>query len=456
MQPLTLVASNPTPQPANDSKPVEYSPYDRRTLDAYTAKLHKGRYFRQFDGTSQYPWIISALEADKLPMSWLSADLGAYCREKGRRLPSPFPSPEYLAYGLEVVNGTEFFPKGPSVIRTPGTRHRYANTYKEYIPVHKPIEISPHFHKLFECWFPDPVERHTFLQYIAHIIQHPDVRPSWHLMILSETGTGKGFFYTKILIPLICGQFQKLSKFNELTGRFSNALRGTTVVVLDDAKATRKDQQDQMKSLLSDEQTLLEEKGKAPGMVSTYSRIIFFTNEEVPLNVNHTERRWFIPKRLGYCHGLKDEAGRAHRQETVIAPLAKWLKLGGAIEALYDYFKNYDLTGFNPHLAPMTETLREQIVKSVSQDEIFTAEFLDQHETKVVKVPELLAAFLAASMKKPGNKDVGGLFRACKYRTDFLTVNNSKSRWWFPESMTAKEAEAILSRKATENAINPF
>jgi hypothetical protein len=426
---------------------TEYSEYDRLTLSRYHDVLTQGRYFTLYNAASPVARIISGdSHADVLPLSWLCADLRKYCRQTGRTVPLPMPSADYIAYNLNMVNGTIFKPKGPAMYSPRYSRHSYVNIYKHFEQLHKPLPLPPVFHRLFECMFPDPVERHTFLQYVSHMFQFPEVRPSWHPMLLSATGTGKGFLFAAILTPLLCGQTRLLKKYSELLGRFANAMYATILVLLDDCKSKREDTQTSLKSLMSEERVLLEEKNLAAGMVTTYTRFFLASNEEVPLDLDDTERRWWIPKRMGYSDGLTGDEGRKERVENVIRPLSEWLEKDGALDAIHAYFMAYDLTGFDPKSPPMTETLREQIAKSVTVEQAFTADYLSAHKTKVLKSEDLSAAFAQAGMSKPGNIAIGKLFQSCDYQQDFITIGGTKSRWRFPASMTKNEAEAILHR----------
>jgi len=282
------------------------------------------------------------------------------------------------------------------------------------------------------------------LQYIAHAIQFPEFRPSWHPMWLSVTGSGKGFVFGSILTPLLSGQTRLLKKYSELTGRFANVMEGTILIQLDDCKSKRTDVQTQLKSLMSEERVMAEEKNMAAGMITTYTRIILASNEQVPLDIDDTDRRWWIPKRMEYSHGLTGDEGRKDRKNNVIQPLADWLKLDGALEAMYNYFKNYPLDGFDAKTPPMTATLYEQIAKSITVEQTFAVEFLATHGTKVVKSEELCKAFSEAGMNKPSNQAIGKLFEFAEYRQESLMHGGQKSRYWMPAAMTKREAEAII------------
>lgn len=427
-------------------EPLKYSDADRETIEAYQTVLSAGRYFKLFNAASGFPRLISGDNTEPLPLSFLTADFADFCKENGRRLPAKMPTETYLAFPLKTVTGTRFQPNGPDLIRRPRSRHRYVNTYQSFVPQAAAVELSPLFTDFIACLFPDAQERHTFLQYCAHMIQFPEVRPSWHVMLLSETGTGKGFMFARILSPLLCHQTALLKKYAELLGRFANAMDGTILVQLDDCKSKREDVQAQMKSLMTEESVLLEEKGLAAGMVATYTRFFLASNEEVPLDLDDTERRWWIPKRLGYSNGLIGKDGRDDRQK-LIKRLTKWLATPGALEAVHSFLATYSLADFDVKSCPMTETLQEQIRKSVTVEQSFALDFLSCHEMKVLKSQELSKAFTDSGMSKPSNQAIGKLLEQCEYRQDYLTASGSKARWWFPTSMTKHEAEAILKLK---------
>lgn len=424
---------------------LTYTATEDATIKAYQDALSAGRYYKLFDSRSQHPQLMSADDPEPLSLSFLSSDFADFCKEKGRRLPAKSPTDAYLSCSLQTVTGTTFVPNGPNLIRKARSRHRRVNTYQRFEPIHSASELPPVFHLFFECLFPDPAERHTFLQYASHMFQFPEIRPSWHPMLLSATGTGKGFLFESILTPLLCGQTRLLKKYAELLGRFANVMNSTILVLLDDCKSRREDTQTALKSLMSEERVLLEEKGLAAGMVATYTRFFLASNEEVPLDLDDSERRWWIPKRMGYSNGLTGDEGRKERVENVIRPLSNWLTVDGALEAVHAYFMRYDLTGFDPKSPPMTETLREQIAKSVTVEQAFTIDYLSNHKTNVLKSEELSGAFTAAGMSKPSNQAIGRLFQHCDYQQDFITIAGNKSRWRFPASMTKTQAEAILN-----------
>lgn len=434
---------------AQASANYEYTASEKATINQYQAALSEGGYYKIFDASSAYPRLISKDDPLKLlPLSFLPSDFNDWCKETSNKRPLKAPSEIYLAQPLLSVTGTIFKPNGEALVRAKQSRHRYINTYKEYQPERDPLELSPIFVEFMSSLFPDKSERHIFTQYISHTLRYPQVRPSWHVMLLSETGTGKGFLFGDILTPLLCKQTSLVRKYSDILGKFSTIMEESLIVLLDDCKTNRESTQTELKSLMTEERVYTERKGSQGSMVSTYTRMILASNEDAPLFLNDSERRWWVPKRLGYSHELIGKEGRDDRK-ALVQRLSDWLKLDGALESVHQHLIEYDLTGFDPKCAPECDTLNEIIAKSETVEQTFAHDFLHNHPAKVVKSAELQKAFTDAGMNKPGNNSIRYLFEYCKYRQDTLTINGSRTRFWFPSSMSNKEAAAILETPAT-------
>lgn len=450
MSKLTLVTSD-TPVPA-DSAP-KYTAAEREAIEAYQATLQGGRYYKHFDSGSPTARIISGNDPTLLPLSFLSSDFADFCKETGRKLPKKMPTADYLAYSMKSVTGTKFAPNGPELIRAAYSRHRYVNTYKRFEPQHAPIVLSPLFLDFMRRLFPVPEEFHIFCQYIGHAIRFPEERPSWHLMLPSESGVGKGFLFNDIISPLFSMQTKLVKTFRAATGQFGGTIFSNSIwLMLDDCKAGSDNTETQMKSLLSEERTYVEPKGKDGAMESIYTRVILASNEDVPAPVEEQTRRWCIFQKLTFCNGLKGKAGQKERQAR-IKVLAAWMKEPGAMEAIHNFYFTYPLEATDEHPAfdhknvPITASFELMVAKSETPEQSFTADFLERHPTKILKLEELQAEFVSAKMGKPGNSTVADLLKSCGYRMEILT-KPSRLRWWFPASMSKVEAEAILDAKS--------
>lgn len=446
--------TKPAPSKPN---PPDYSPDEKAALQSYKDALYAGRYFKLYDSSSPFARVVSGDDPIPLPLSFLCDDFKAYCREHRLSYPKKDPpSAEYLGSGLKLVTGQKFLPNGPDLIRANRSRHCYMNTYQRFDPLHPAIELSPLFLDFLRRLFSVPEELHTFCQYIGHAVQKPEERPSWHLMLPSESGVGKGFLFNDILSPVFSRQTAVVKSFATLTGQFgATVLEGSMLTLLDDCKTGSESTQTQMKSLLSEERIYIEPKGKQGAMREVFTRLMLASNEDVPAPVDEQTRRWWIPHKLSYCDGLKGKAGQRERQARIKA-LSQWLRLPGAIEAVHHFFNTYTLEGFDPKDVPITASFERMVTKSETPEQAFVVDWLEQHPTKVLKHEELATAFIKEGMGKQSNGAIAEMLAACGYQKDILATP-TRARWWFQASMSKREAEALMTTAEAQKAdLPPF
>ncbi|PMY01952.1 hypothetical protein C1X54_35475, partial [Pseudomonas sp. GW460-13] len=96
----------------------------------------------------------------------------------------------------------------------------WCNTYRQFEPITERADVHPDFLEFLERLFPDAAERHTAIQWLAHAFQKPEERPSWHLLLISESGTGKGYLFNEILAPLLL-HTSIAPSFSKVTAQFS-------------------------------------------------------------------------------------------------------------------------------------------------------------------------------------------------------------------------------------------
>lgn len=352
-----------------------------------------------------------------------------------------------LRQRIKYASAREFIPGGdrPLVYEADGVP--VLNTWKPYEPkvaTTAGTDLSLWVEYL-ERLFPGTNERHTVVQWLAHIFQHPEVKPSWHLMLTSATGTGKGFLFDQVLSPLLSGQASLLSSYDRLTGQFSTVISDNLLVFLDDCRSNSKSLHTRLKSLLTERRQQIEEKQEQARMVSTYTRFILASNERRPIRFssNERERRWFAVQFMEHRHN-PEETGE------FISRLAQWLMQDGSLDAVYWWLMAYDLTGFNPHHCSVTETLAEMQEQSQSMLDIELSDWLESN--RVFKMESLRRLFDApADLIKHRLEELG--FRQSRIYTNGPGVD--RSRYWFPADWKPKQAAQWLEG-AAENTIEQF
>lgn len=400
----------------------------------YVKSLKKRGFCTLDDASSSQTRLLNHRDGRIYPASFIANDFRSWLRSTERKCRNR--SASYIIGGLMPVVGQKFDPSQGLYIRDGRTGCTFVNTFKRYEPTTECREVSPLLPEFFQRLFPDEQACHTVLQWIAHMFQHPEERPSWHILLSSAQGTGKGFLVNTILQPLLAGRAFTAFAYSQVMGRFATVWEDNMLVHLDDCKSSSDSTQTKLKSLLSEPRVYVERKGLQGQMTDTYARVILSSNELRPLILDEGERRWYAPTRLVH---------RQDRKETQrhIQQLADWLKLPGSMDAVYRWFMRYDLTGFNPKSVPDSAGLAAMVEMSKSPVLEFIEGFIQ--ERPVFNRSELLDGIAEARLTRPGDRELPHLIREIGYDKRKLRPSPGAAPVWlyFPAAMPEDEAKAL-------------
>lgn len=409
---------------------------NKAVVAAYVRDLERRGFCAIDDISANQTRLLNRFDGTKLPLSFLQGDFRTHLRRLS--IACKFPGSEYIAAGLPHVVGTNFRPGAGALFTDPVTGLSFANTYRAYEPKHQAADLSSKFMEFFVRLLPDDRERHIVLQYIAHIVQHPSERPSWHLMIPSDTGTGKGFLLQEILHPLIL-HTSVISSFDKLIGKFSTVLEDNLLVLLDDCKAHSNSTQTKLKSMLTEERQFVERKNAQGRMVPCFTRMILASNERKPLHLDDSERRWFVTSRAEHRESPAET-------QMLIGELADWLKQPGSMCAVYNFLRTYDLTGFNPKAVPESQGLRDIIALSRDPYADFVAEYTADH--RVFTYSELALALREGAMSKPNDRYLGHLIVEAGYHRKRTMIDGTQVSIYLPQDMPLEQARGLYSARS--------
>lgn len=264
-----------------------------------------------------------------------------------------------LRFKLPTVAGTVFEPCDMPII-SHGSTH-YLNTFKSYTPTtnnQQQADLTP-LQAFFQRLFPVVEEREIVLNWISHLIQKPYEKPTYHLLLTGEQGTGKGTLANSLIAPLINNQLVSINSYSQLTCRFSDILADNMLIVLDDCRKGTHNTATQLKSLLTEKRVYVERKGLQGKMVNTYSRFVLNSNDKLPIPIEHNDRRWYVPQYMNHIIDKKET-------QQFISSFIKWLESN--IDCVYWYFMARDIARFNANDCPNTVTkqsLQEQSTPSL-------------------------------------------------------------------------------------------
>ena len=223
--------------------------------------------------------------------------------------------------------------------------------YEEWLEVHSNSRhntangwLSEYFDRLL----PNADERKIVVQWLAHIIQRPDKKMVWHVVMPSEQGTGKGFLFHRILNPLTSGQCGQAKKYSEVTGEHCTMNADCLLVMVDDAVPSD-NQNRQMKSYMTEPHTQINRKYQLPEYVPSYARYLSAYNPddteapEIPLG----DRRLYVVTELRH---------KVSRDETAsfLEEFSNWIEMDEKprMDAIWRWFNNIDLSDFPENRCP--------------------------------------------------------------------------------------------------------
>ena len=281
------------------------------------------------------------------------------------------PFKAYLKRKLAVCANTVFAPTKPEYVSFHQTQ--FLNTYKSYVPKTDNKECEP-FHELMSRMFPVDSERKTVTQFIAHALRHPEKRPTYGLLFTGLGGTGKGTLYHSVLSPLLVKQVAPANSFEQVLGKHSELFNGTLCVLLDDIKSGNANTYIKLKSVMTEPTITINPKYLKQKTVKVYSRIIFNSNEELPLPIATDDRRWFATQPMQHT---------ISKEETTefIRTFKAWIeaKDNSNLDAVYNYLMSVDLTDFDAYQCQQTPTLLAMMQQSTPTLELVLQDYIDNN-----------------------------------------------------------------------------
>ena len=196
------------------------------------------------------------------------------------------------------------------------------------------------------------------LKFYAHLFQKPGEIPRIALVFKSTTGCGKDLFIS-FIISIIGAEFvYKTSKLKDIVGDFNSAIDSKLICVANEVEAkTFNEFKENIKEHITEENISLVRKGIDPTTVPNYSRLIFHTNNNFPVELN--DRRFAL-------FGCSPVVKKLNLTEHYFSKIAKYLKNPVVQKLFYNYCLDIDIENYNFELnRPMTDIYKQSINKPI-------------------------------------------------------------------------------------------
>lgn len=233
------------------------------------------------------------------------------------------------------------------------------NLWKGYAVPAKPGDCSLYLtHILENVCSGDEVLYRYVLGWMARAVQQPGSPGEVALVLRGGRGTGKSVFARQFGM-LFGRHFLHISNPSHLVGNFNSHLRDCIALFSDESFfAGDKRHASILKTLITEDTLQIEAKGVDVETAPNYVHLIMASNDFHVIPAGGDERRFLV---LEVGHGRQ-------RDTDFFKAMAKQMDDGGR-EALLHFLLTYDLSEFNVRLVPETEALRDQKHLSLSTEE---------------------------------------------------------------------------------------
>lgn len=281
----------------------------------------------------------------------------------------------------------------------------------------------------------DEVSYKWLMGFMAHMIQHPEERPSASVVFKGQKGIGKSIL-TEILGELVAQNYMATADDRYIVGNFNSHLEENILFVLEEAFwSGNKKAESILKNLITGKKHRIEFKGKESYATDSYTRLFIIGNE-----------RWLVPATVDERRFCVFNVGDKRMEDNKFFKRMWELMTGPSegLKALLNYLLDYDLSDFNPHKAPKTQALLEQKIESLSPFHEFWFECLgegriihgDFGENWPVEVEKeyFRSAFIHYHHERqvkgrvPHQNYIGKMFKECFKSVDMNHKNDKKQR----------------------------
>jgi DNA primase catalytic core len=186
-----------------------------------------------------------------------------------------------------------------------------------------PFKSFPNTYKLLSNLIPVYQERKLYLNWLAGILQTREKQnTAW--VFRGEQGAGKGLMLDKILKELF-GRKQAIQvEDQQLNSEFNPWLQNSMLIAFNEVACntdSRNKVNSKLKAIITDSEIQINDKNVRQFYITNYVNCIFFSNEAIPIYIEHKDRRynvvqtqgnlmnadWFKNDPEGFIAGLTEE-----------------------------------------------------------------------------------------------------------------------------------------------------
>jgi hypothetical protein len=258
-----------------------------------------------------------------------------------------------------------------------------------------PKLAAPFFEHL-EYLLPDEVQREAFIEWLAHAVQHSEVRPHYHFLLLAPTeGTGRGWVYEVCRRLWSDRHVGDIDLHRLMDENFNSELSGKIIMAVQEVRAPAEERyqnRERLKSMLTDSEIRINEKHLPKWRERFCVRFMMFTNRQDALPLWEGDRRVYVVR-------CADQP----REKAYYRKLYARLEDQAFLAALWHRLRTWDLSGFDPgRRAPLNEVKRAMIAANRSEEQQSAVEFVQACPYDLVAAADLMRLFVPVQLDDNG------------------------------------------------------
>jgi hypothetical protein len=233
-------------------------------------------------------------------------------------------------------------------------------------------DIEPFLNHIKMIWCKGNQEKYEYtLNWMAHLLQNPNIKTKVALVLMSKEGSGKGIIVQLLAKILGNKYYLHCTDYEKVLGNFNSQVEGKFLVFLDECVwGGNKKDTGKLKTFITEDTRLVNKKNIPHYTIKCVSNSIIASNEDWVVPAGKGARRYFI----------LDLDNRFSGNQT--ADSTEYFKRIGEcdIHHIAHFLYNRDITNFKTSQMPHCSALQEQKERGLNSTDSFVLSLLTEDE----------------------------------------------------------------------------
>ncbi len=255
-------------------------------------------------------------------------------------------------HGCDRVDAVTFLPNGPLIIEPDGPDGvRQLNMWTPPDLKPEPGDVKPLVDHVWYLLDQDPVAVNYYLDYMAHLVQRPDIKMHSCILVIGGQGIGKSTVYN-MMQHLLGRKNCTAVRQSDLQSQFNEWIEAKQLVIVHELRQLqRQGLAEDLKTYITDPTIRINSKGLRTYDYENRANFLMASNHRDAAEIDDDDRRFFI------WHSKAQKKPKEY-----FNTLYGWFDAGGCRHMLH-YLLNRPLTNFNPYAEPPMTEAKAQIIQ---------------------------------------------------------------------------------------------